>query len=105
MDVAATIVVENLSTLRQLCQRFRVRRLELFGSAATGQFDSAHSDLDFLVEFVELSPAERADAYFDLLASLQDLYQRDVDLVETDAIDNPYFQQTVDRGRTVLYAA
>jgi uncharacterized protein len=37
--------------LRALCRRFRVRRLDLFGSAARGDFDPIHSDIDFLVEF------------------------------------------------------
>jgi predicted nucleotidyltransferase len=79
--------------------------LELFGSAANGRFDATASDLDFLVEFEPLSPADRADAYFGLLAALQDLFQRDIDLVEAEAINNPYFRQTVQAGRTVLYAA
>ena len=39
--------------LRDLCRRFHVRRLEVFGSAARGDFDPARSDIDFLVEFAE----------------------------------------------------
>ena len=71
-----------------------MRRLELFGSATNGRFDATSSDLDFLVEFQPLGPVDRADAYFGLLAALQDLFQRDVDLVETEAINNPYFRKT-----------
>jgi len=37
--------------LEALCKRFRVRRLEAFGSAVTGRFRTATSDIDFLVEF------------------------------------------------------
>lgn len=105
MSTAPTIVNDQLDAVRQLCRQHHVARLELFGSAANGRFDLAHSDLDFLVDFQPLSPADRADAYFELLASLQDLFQRDIDLVEVEAIDNPYFQRTVEAGRTVLYAA
>ena len=80
-------------------------RLELFGSAATERFDVAHSDVDFLVEFSPLRPADRANAYFGLLADLQDLFQRDIDLVESEAVTNPYFKRFVDAQRTVVYAA
>jgi len=35
----------------EICRRFHVRRLEVFGSAARGDdFDPACSDADFLVE-------------------------------------------------------
>lgn len=105
MSVASIITDEQLDAVRQLCRKYHVARLELFGSAATGQFDFAHSDIDFLIELKPLSPAERADAYFGMLAALQDLFQRDVDLVETAAVTNPYFKQTIDVDRTVLYAA
>jgi hypothetical protein len=105
MSVASTIVNNNLETVRQLCRLHHVRRLELFGSAVIGGFDHARSDLDFLVEFEPLLPSDHADAYFGLLASLQDLFQRDIDLVESEAVQNPFFEQTVNAGRTVLYAA
>ncbi len=44
--------------LEEVCRRFHVRRLDLFGSAASDDFDPAGSDLDFLVEF----DPEAADA-------------------------------------------
>lgn len=105
MVTVTTLVGDRLSTALELCTRHHVRCLELFGSATNGSFDADGSDLDFLVEFKPLSPQDRADAYFGLLAALQDLFRRDVDLVEMEAIDNPYFKQAVDRQRTVLYAA
>ena len=105
MSTAPTIIDHQLDTIRRLCRKHHVARLELFGSAATGKFDLARSDLDFLVEFMPLSPAYRADAYFSLLAELQDLFQREIDLVESEAVTNPYFKQFVDAQRMVLYAA
>ena len=105
MSVAPTIIDERLGAIRELCRKHHVARLELFGSAATGQFDRAHSDLDFLIKFLPLSPADRANAYFDLLAALQDLFERDIDLVEEEAVTNPYLQRAIDADRTVLYAA
>ncbi len=40
----------KLQPLRELCERYGVERLKLFGSAARGEFDPANSDLDFIVQ-------------------------------------------------------
>ncbi len=59
------------ATLPALCRRFGVRRLDLFGSAASGRFDPGRSDLDFVVSFADLlPPAAYADAWFGLRAEL-----------------------------------
>jgi predicted nucleotidyltransferase len=105
MRAAPAIIDEQIDTIARLCRQHQVSRLELFGSAASGTFRLAESDLDFLVEFLPLAPADRADAYFGMLAALQDLFGRDVDLVEAAAVTNPYFKQSVDAHRTLIYAA
>jgi predicted nucleotidyltransferase len=96
---------ENSAALEELCRRFRVRRLELFGSAASAEFDPATSDLDFLVDFEELEPEAYADTYFGLLEGLSALFRRQVDLVMVTAVKNPYFLESIERSRTLLYAA
>jgi predicted nucleotidyltransferase len=105
MSAAPTVVSEQIDAIVRLCRDHHVARLELFGSAASGRFNLSDSDLDFLVEFLPLSPADRANAYFGLLAELQDVFGRDIDLVEAAAVTNPYFKQSVDACRTLLYAA
>jgi predicted nucleotidyltransferase len=105
MIASAHLVAERIDDIHDLCRRYHVARLELFGSAASGQFNETTSDLDFLIEFETLSPSAHADAYFGMLADLQDLFCRDIDLVEVAAVTNPYFKQTLDVDRTVLYAA
>jgi predicted nucleotidyltransferase len=91
--------------MEALCQRFGVRRLEIFGSAAGERFDPSRSDLDFLVDFAPASPREMADRYFGLLEALETLFSRPIDLVMTAAIKNPYFLQGIQPSRTLLYAA
>jgi len=91
--------------LEAVCRRYGVHRLELFGSAATGQDRPGESDLDFLVEFGPLPPGGYADAYFGLLESLEELFGRTVDLVVPSAIRNPYFLKAIEGTRTLLYAA
>jgi len=99
------LLAQRKSELEALCRRHGVRRLELFGSAATGQDRPGQSDLDFLVEFVPLPPGGYADAYFGLLESLEALFGRPVDLVVPSAIRNPHFREAVDRSKALLYAA
>lgn len=91
--------------LQQLCPRFGVRSLELFGSAATGSDRPGVSDLDFLVEFQSSPPGGYADAYFGLSEALEDLFGRPVDLVVASAIRNPFFRESVNRTKVLLYAA
>jgi uncharacterized protein len=74
----AEIIERNLPAITELCRRFGVRRLHLFGSAATGSFDPARSDLDFLVEFEEMPPGRYATACFGLRQSLQQLLARPI---------------------------
>lgn len=91
--------------LAALCRRYRVRRLELFGSAATDTSPRQESDVDFLVEFEALPNGQYADTYFGLLEALEHLVGRPVDLVIARAIKNPYFRQSVDQTKTLVYAA
>lgn len=45
------LIDEHRTELSDLCQLYRVKKLEVFGSGADGTFDPRRSDLDFLVEF------------------------------------------------------
>jgi hypothetical protein len=99
------LIEQHRTEWTELCRRHRVKSLELFGSGADGTFDPHHSDLDFLVDFLPLPPAEHSRAYFGLWFALEDLFGRPVDLVEAPAATNPYFLQTIQSSRHVLYAA
>ncbi len=99
------LIEKNLSEIRQLCSRFNVSRLELFGSSLTGNFDPDSSDIDFLVEFKPLKQGQYADSYFGLLEAVKRLLGRDVDMVMTKAVKNPYFLKQINKKRQLLYAA
>ncbi len=98
-------IEQRRAELEALCRRFGVRRLEVFGSAAAGEFRVETSDLDFLVEFEPPTGPGYADRYFGLLESLQALFGRPVDLVVASAIKNPYFREAIDKTRVLLYEA
>jgi predicted nucleotidyltransferase len=91
--------------LRALCRRFHVRRLDLFGSAARGDFDPEHSDADFIVEFERDTPLHPFDAYFGLKEELEALLGRKVDLVELSAVRNPYLKASIEASREPVFEA
>ncbi|HTV48368.1 MAG TPA: nucleotidyltransferase domain-containing protein [Phycisphaerae bacterium] len=100
------LLKDKSDELTRLCRNFGVARLEVFGSAAEdSRFDPSRSDVDFLVEFAPEAEGRLAELYLDLIAALRDLLGRDVDVVMTRAIRNPYFRQVVNRSRRTLYAA
>ena len=98
-------LARHKAALEELCRRYKVRRLELFGSAAVGRDRPGESDLDFLVEFELVQPGSYADIYFGLLEDLQQLFGRPVDLVVASAIRNPYFRDSVERTKALVYAS
>lgn len=100
-----SVIHAHLDDLIRLCRKYKVRRLELFGSASRDDFDPERSDLDFLVEFLPLDSGEHFDTYFGLLEELEKLFGRHIDLVVDRAIRNMYFREAVDRSRITLYAA
>ena len=100
-----TLTEDTLDTMANLCRDYAVTRLELFGSGTTSAFDPEQSDLDFLVLFEQATPVMHAERYLGLLAALQDLFQRRIDLVELGAIQNPYFIEDIQSTRKVIYAA
>lgn len=92
--------------LEALCRKYAVRRLKLFGSATSEEFDPERSDLDLLVEFDEPPPGMRLGAqFFGLLEELQQLFGRPIDLLEESAIENSRLLRDARAGAVTLYAA
>lgn len=106
IDVAARLRLSDQGErLVQLCQRCNVKQLDLFGSAATNEFDPQRSDLDFLVLFEDMKPAAYARAYFDLREGLVDLFGRPVDLLTDAGLKNPHLMHRVEAERYSVYVA
>ena len=87
-----------------LCKKHSVSELFVFGSILSDSFNE-DSDIDFVVDFSDVSLEEYADNYFDLKFSLEDLLKRDVDLLEKKAIRNPYLQESIDSSKQLVYEA
>jgi uncharacterized protein len=85
-----------------LCRRHGVRRLELFGSAARGDWDPATSDVDFILE-MDRDQAGLADRYLGFTGDLERLLGRPVDFVSDRKRSNPYLWASIDRNREIIY--
>ncbi|MBL8887731.1 MAG: nucleotidyltransferase domain-containing protein [Phycisphaerales bacterium] len=99
------LVSEKLEALNTLCRKHRVARLFLVGSATDETFDPARSDLDFLIEF---QPQERKgwdDVFFQMLKDLEQLFGRQIDLIERGGVVNPVVRASMERTKVPLYAA
>ena len=93
----------KLEPLRQLCERYGVVKLELFGSAAKGMFDPKSSDIDLIAEFNNRRQADYAARFLAFADGAEELFGRHVDLLTEAMIKNPYFKQDVDESRILLY--
>jgi uncharacterized protein len=99
----SSLLEKNKDKLAEVCRRFRVRRLEVFGSAARDDFDPAKSDIDFIVSFADKTPGTYADRYFDFAAAIEKLLGRRIDLLTERSIRNPYFRREVQAARQIVY--
>jgi hypothetical protein len=100
-----TIIQQKLQEVQDLCRKHGVLRFAVFGSRVRDDFDDVKSDLDFLVEFKPMSPSEHKDAYFSLLEDLEELFPVSIDLVELQAVRNPFVRRRIERDQETLYDA
>jgi len=91
-----------ISDIKKLCESHKVKNLYAFGSVLTDRFNS-DSDIDLIVDFSNIEVEDYADNYFDFKFSLQDILKRPIDLLEEKAIKNPYFKQSVNQQRQLIY--
>jgi predicted nucleotidyltransferase len=85
-----------------LCRQYNVKKLYAFGSVLTDKFNK-DSDVDLVVDFMEIPVEGYADNYFDFKFTLQDVLKRPIDLLEEQAIRNPYFRQSVNQQKRLIY--
>jgi len=93
----------NLNVLADFCRKWRVRELSIFGSALRDDF-RPDSYLDFLVSFEPEAHLD-IDILIAMKEELEARFGRPVDLVEKEALRNPWRKYEILRTREVLYAA
>jgi uncharacterized protein len=96
------LIDNNINALNQLCKEHKVKELYIFGSILTQRFNDA-SDVDFLVQFENIDILDYFDNYMDFKEKLEILFERQVDLLENQAIRNPVFRKVLDRDKKLVY--
>ena len=93
---------KHINRIKELCTRHKVKSLYAFGSVLNNSFHP-NSDIDLIVDFEPIDTTMYADNYYGLKFSLEDIFNRPIDLLEEKAIKNPYFRQSVNQQRQLLY--
>ena len=96
------LIDSNIDNVRTLCKLHKVQRLFVFGSVLSDRFQN-DSDIDLIVDFQGVDLYDYADNYFNLKESLENLFQREVDLLEDKAIKNPYLRKSIDSSKVLVY--
>jgi uncharacterized protein len=91
-----------IDSIKQLCKEYRVKHLSVFGSVLTNKFSSS-SDIDFVVDFDEKDPIKYTDLYFELKQKLEQLFKRQIDLIEARAIKNSFFKKEIEQSKVLIY--
>lgn len=92
-----------MEKIRDFCQRWKIVEFALFGSVLRDDF-SPDSDVDVLLRFEENTGWSLYDVV-DMKDELKTMFGREVDVVEKEAIRNPYRRNILLEERKVLYAA
>ena len=100
-----TVIENHRSQLAEVCRRFGVERLDVFGSASRDDFDPQRSDVDFIVRFREPERPGYADRYLGLAEGLEHVLGRSVDLLTERSLRNPLFVRQIGADRVLVYGA
>jgi len=99
------IIENNRQKIAQICKDLNIKTLHVFGSVTTNRFNK-ENDIDFLLSFPEnISIEEYTDNYFELHYKLRELLNREIDIVTERSLSNPYFIESVNETKQLIYEA
>ena len=96
------LISNNIEKIKTLCLAHNVKTLFAFGSVCTDTFND-NSDIDLLISFNPMDYGDYADTYFELADEFENLFDRPVDLVTDKSLSNPYFIDSVNQTKTLIY--
>lgn len=98
-----SVLQSKITDVKNICQELKVKRLYAFGSVVSGNFKD-DSDIDFLLSFSDgLSIQEYTNNYFTLHYKLREIFDRDIDIITERTLSNPYFIDSIDESKELLY--
>ncbi len=96
------LVDNNIEDLKKLCTMYNVEKMYLFGSALNSNFNE-NSDVDLLVKFKNIDLSNYFDNYIDFKEKLENLFGREVDLVEEQTLRNPILIRSINKSKELIY--
>ena len=96
------LLSDNVDKIKALCLAHNIETLFAFGSVCTDSFNEK-SDVDLLISFKPMDYGDYADTYFNLADKFENLFRRPVDLVTVKSLSNPYFIESINQTKTLLY--
>jgi len=96
------LISENKENIKLLCITYNVKTLYAFGSVCTEKFNDK-SDIDLLISFLPMDYGDYADNYFELANKFENLFKRPVDLVTDKSLSNPYFIESINESKMLIY--
>lgn len=96
------LITTNINKIQELCIKHKVGHLYVFGSVLSNKFQN-QSDIDMIVDFNNVDLYNYADNYFDFKYSLEKIFEREVDLLEEKAINNPYLKESINSSKQLIY--
>lgn len=96
------IISDNIERIKSLCITHNVESLYAFGSVCTERFNK-DSDIDLLIYFKPMDYGDYADTYFNLADEFENLFNHPVDLVTNKSLSNPYFINSINQTKNLLY--
>jgi predicted nucleotidyltransferase len=97
-----TILNQYKNEIQSACKEFSVDKLYLFGSAARNELKE-NSDIDFLVSFKDKIDSNYFDNYFDFQFKLEEILNRNIDLISENTLRNPYLIKNIDANKIMIY--
>lgn len=99
------LIEKNLAHLQEACRKYSVRELAVFGSVLDSERFDTSSDVDVYVEFDEssISLEQYTDHYFSLLADLEKILMRPIDITTKRSLKNPHFKNELNRTKRSIY--
>ena len=96
------ILIDNISQIKAVCMQHNVESLFAFGSVCTDKFNK-NSDIDLLITFQPMDVVEYSDKYFEIAEIFEKIFERPVDLLTNKSLKNPYFIDSLNKTKTLLY--
>ena len=96
------IINQHIGQIKRLCELNKVNTLFAFGSVTNEEL-RPDSDIDFIVDIEDNDPVSYSDKYFNLKFQLEDIFKRQIDLLEQKAIRNKFLINEIDRTKVLIY--